>query len=612
FAMCADCSAEYEDPADRRFHAEPIACPVCGPTLTLVTRDGPVAGDPIEEAVARLKRGQIIGVLGLGGFHLAVRAEDKAAVAKLRERKARPGKPFALMVRDFAVAARYQAPSEAVARVLSGTAAPIVIAPARRIPQGVAPGLNAVGVMLPSTPLHHLLLAHFDEALVMTSGNRSGEPQVTTLAEANKALGDVADAWLTHDRPIAHRIDDSVCLARDGGVATVRRARGLAPAPIALPSDFAPHPPVLAMGGDLKNAFAIAARGRVMLSPHVGDLASRAAQKDLRKSIRLQLAMAGVTPAALVVDPNTSYHSRRLGERLSDDWGVPYETVGHHHAHVAACLAENGVAKTTAPVLALTLDGLGVSEEGALHGCELWVADYRKAKRIGGLRPTALLGSDRAAKEPWRNLAARLDDAFGDRRFWPEPFLALLAGRPVDAALSARGASINAPLASSAARLFDAVAATLGICERGQDYEGEAPMRLEALASEATPDPYPFAITADEGELALDPAPLWAPLADDLAAGEDAAKISSRFHEGFAHSLCALVQHGRRAGLDTIVLSGGVFLNGRLARTVRRGCEAQGLRVLEHQRVSAGDGGLALGQATIAIARMNEGDRSCA
>ncbi|MEM9223147.1 MAG: carbamoyltransferase HypF [Pseudomonadota bacterium] len=612
FAMCENCSAEYQDPADRRFHAEPIACPVCGPALKLATKSGSVSGDPIADAIDRLKQGQIIGVLGLGGFHLAVRAEDEAAVAKLRTRKQRPGKPFALMVRDLAVAARYQTPSKAVAEALSGTAAPIVIAPARHIPKGVAPGLNAIGVMLPSTPLHHLLLAEFDEALVMTSANRSGEPQVTTLAAAQRALGDVADAWLTHDRAIAHRIDDSVCVEREGRVTTVRRARGLAPTPIALPDDFQPHPPVLAMGGDLKNAFALATGGRVVLSPHIGDLESKAAQEDLSRAIRLQLAMGAVTPAIVAVDPNTSYRSSQMGERLSEGWGVPCQTIGHHHAHVAACLAENVVSRSAPPVLALTLDGLGVSEEGALHGCELWLADYREARRIGGLLPTALLGGDRAAKEPWRNLVARLDDAFGETHLWPEPMRALLSDRPLDAVIAARRAGINAPLASSAARLFDAVAATLRLCEHGQDYEGEAPMRLEALASAKASKPYVFAIAAKGRELSIDPSPMWAALADDLAAGEEAADISARFHDGFAQALCALVHEGRPVGCDTIVLTGGVFLNGRLARAVRQGCKAQGLRVLEHQRVSPGDGGLALGQAAVAIARMHESVELCA
>lgn len=614
FPLCPACAAEYADPADRRFHAEAIACPDCGPTLAFLSQTGGTPqGDPIAAALALLRGGGILGVMGLGGFHLAVRAEDAEALMRLRERKRRPSKPFALMVRDLGVAERYGELGAPHRLALAGREAPIILAPARRMPQGVAPGLAEIGLMLPTTPLHALLLEPFDEALVMTSANRSGEPPVTRLAEAQRQLGDVTDGWLVHDRAIANRVDDSLVAVREGEPRLVRRARGYAPAPIALPEGFAPHPPVLAMGGDPKNAFAMAADGRALLSPHIGDLASRAVERDLERQRALLAQMSNFAPALVAVDAHPAYRSRRIGEREAARLGVPCETVGHHHAHIASCLAENGIARTAPPVLALTLDGLGAAPDGRLLGCELWRADYREATHLGGLRPTALLGGDKAALEPWRNLLARLDDA-GDRDDWPRHLAARLdtaAGAATIAALlSARGAGIASPSASSAGRLFDAVAATLDLC-RTQDYEGEAPMRLEALADAevvATAAPYPMSVASDGARWTLDPAPMWAAIDADLGAGANAAHVACRFHRGLADGLLALVAAVRTPQDGAIALSGGTFHNAVLAGSVRRGCAALGLRVLEHRRVPAGDGGLALGQAAIAIARWRAGE----
>ena len=608
FEMCEACAREYADPADRRFHAEPIACPACGPSLRLVTGDGACDGDAISRAADMLRAGRIIGVMGLGGFHLAVRAEDAEAVAQLRARKQRPSKPLALMVRDLPVAQRYAALSKVARDHLTRAAVPIVLAPARHMPEHVAPGLAEIGVMLPATPLHVLLLAPFDEALVMTSANRSGEPPVTTYADALRQLGDVADAWLIHDRAIANRVDDSVVAIRGGHARMIRRARGFAPTPIALPEGFGNHPPILAMGGDLKNAFAMAEDGRVVLSQHIGDLASRKVETELKRTLKLLAAMTGFRAAHVAVDAHPAYRSRRIGERLAADEGVALHAIGHHHAHVAACLAENDVPCDAPPVLALTLDGIGADEDGRLLGCELWRADYARAVHLGGLAPTVLLGGDRAAKEPWRNLLARLDDAFGpDPADWPAALAARLKDRPVAALLAARRAEINTPAVSSAGRLFDAVAAALGLCEAGQDYEAEAPMRLEALAdgeAEAAEDAYPFAVERRDGRLVLDPRPLWQTIGDDLSAGAAPGAISARFHRGLAEGLCAMVRVLSPEPGTAIALSGGGFHNARLAATVRRGCEAMGLRVLEHEAVPAGDGGLALGQTAVLIARL--------
>ncbi len=607
FTMCEPCTREYEDPADRRFHAVPNACPACGPTLHLVGADGEPRGDPIPGAIKVLKEGGILGVMGLGGFHLAVRAEDTAAVERLRMRKQRPSKPFALMVRDLKVAERYAILCEAARNQMSSTEAPVVLLPALHLPKYVAPGLTEIGLMLPPSPLHVLLLDAFDEALVMTSANRSGEPQVTTFDDAVQQLGDVADLWLIHDRAIANRVDDSVVSVRRRNVSMVRRGRGYAPAPFPLPNGFSHHPPVLAMGGDLKNVFAIVQSERAVLSQHIGDLLNRKIETELMRTLDLLTAMTGFRPKHVAVDAHPAYRSRRIGERIAAAEGATFHAIGHHHAHIAACLAENLVPLGAPPVLALTLDGLGVAEDGRLLGCELWRADYVRAEHLGGLVPSALLGGDRAAQEPWRNLLARLDDAVGDSpEDWPKSLADRLEGRPIATLLAARRANLNAPSVSSAGRLFDAVAAAVGCCADRQDYEAEAPMRLEALVNGAKGGAYPFAVRRANDHLCLDPSPIWKPLGDDLTTGEDSGTISGRFHTGLADGLCALVSAASPEAGTPIVLSGGVFHNKTVASLVREGCNAMGLDVLEHSALPSGDGSLALGQAAILIARLRE------
>ena len=648
FAMCADCAREYADPADRRHHAEPIACPACGPRLWL---EGAAAGARLAEgeaalaaAVRLLRDGAIVAVKGLGGFHLAVRADDADAVARLRARKRRPAKPFALMVRDLAVAGRIAEVSDAARRALTSAAAPIVLLPAR-LPQptnevvpargplpaygsvpvrgwligagplaGVAPGLGSVGVMLPYTPLHVLLLEAFDVPLVMTSANRTGEPQVTELAAARERLAGVADAYLAHDRPIANRVDDSLVQIVAGGRRQVlRRARGLAPRPIRLPDGFGNgHPAVLALGGDIKSVFGMARGGEIVLSQHIGDLDNPVAAADLRRTLALTAELIGFSAERIVADPHPAYRSNRMAQELAAAREVPLDFVLHHHAHAASCMVEHGLPLDHPPILALALDGLGLGEDGALWGAELLGADYRTARRLGGLAPTALLGGDRAALEPWRNLVARLGDAFGDDvSAWPAPFRDRLAGKPVATLLAARRAGINAPPASSAGRLFDAVAAAVGLCADRQDYEGEAAMRLQAaaetvVAANGADRPYALALTCAAGDIVLDPAPLWLAIAGDLAAAVPAGIIAARFHAGLADGLRALVAAVRTAGAssDVVALTGGTFQNALLARLVRETLQADGLSVIEHGEVPANDGGLAVGQAAIAIARM--------
>ncbi|MGF1474854.1 MAG: carbamoyltransferase HypF [Geminicoccaceae bacterium] len=618
FTMCADCRVEYTDPRNRRYHAQPIACPACGPRLWL---EGPVPGellaedvDAIDQAVNMLRDGQIVAVKGLGGFHLAVLATNAGAVDRLRTRKRRSRKPFALMVRDIAVAERTAIISDAVRKALIEPAAPIVLAPWRTELPGIAPGLEQVGLMLPYTPLHAILLQAFDEPLVMTSGNRSGEPQVIDLEAARDRLGRIADGFLTHDRPIVNRADDSLVQIMDGQRQVVRRARGLAPRPIRLPPGFPKnHDQVLALGGDLKNAFALARGSEIVLSQHIGDLAEPSAVADFRQTLTLLAELTGFTAERIVADPHPAYRSALVAKEIADREAVPLDFVPHHHAHAASLMVEHGVPLDHQPIPALALDGVGLGENGALWGCELLYVDYRCARRLGGLRPTALLGGDRAAIDPWRNLAARLADVFGDDLCaWPRPLIERLEGKPVDTLLAARRAGINALPASSAGRLFDAVSAALDLTVDRQDYEGEAAMRVQAAAlrgdpesNRAMPAAYTFSCSRSVDGLVLDPGPIWNQIAADLTGGVDVEIVASRFHAGLANGLLALVQaawskpcHG-----DIIALTGGTFQNTLLAKLLRQRLTAEGFHVVEHRAVPAGDGGLALGQAAVSIAR---------
>jgi hydrogenase maturation protein HypF len=617
FAMCDECAAEYRDPADRRFHAQATACPTCGPAVWLESiGDGVVlaGGDAAILAVqARLAGGEICAIKGIGGFHLACSAVDEVAVRRLRQLKRRPAKPLALMVSDLAVAERFCRLEGGGRALLASPAAPIVLVAIRRdaeLPAAIAPGLDRLGLMLPHSPLHLLLMAGFETPLVMTSGNAHGEPQATGNDQARSDLALLADVLLLHDRRIANRVDDSVVQVAGGRPQVLRRGRGLAPRPLPLPSGFArDHPAVLALGGDIKNAFAVAKGGRVVLSPHIGDLSSLRALADLEATLGLFLDLQEVAPDLVVADPHPGYRASRVARDVAERRNIPLVDVAHHHAHAAACMAEHGLPLGHPPVLALVQDGIGLGEDGALWGAELLACNYRQARRLATLRPTALPGGDRAALEPWRNLAAQLAAVDAEPAAWPEVFRRLLAGRPVEAVTAAIRAGVNAPPASSAGRLFDAVAAALGLIAGRQDYEGEAAMRLEAMAEQwvrahGRPGGYRFAVGKDEEGLAVvDPAPLWPAIAQDLQAGATPSLVGARFHSGWARVWAALAGAAPAAAEPVIVLSGGVFQNRLLAAMLASDLEVAGWRVLQHQDVPANDGGLALGQVVIALAR---------
>ncbi len=562
FPMCEDCRREYEDPADRRFHAEPIACAACGPRLSM----------PLEEAVAVLRDGGILAVKGLGGYHLACDASDERAVARLRARKHRDHKPFAVMAADPASLVVVE-PAEA--ELLHGPDRPIVLLRRRTdadVAPSVAPATPWLGVMLPYTPLHHLLAADFAGPLVMTSGNRSDEPIATGDRDARERLGEIADAFLAHDRPIHRRCEDSVVRS----AFPLRRSRGRAPEALALPMP-APRP-IVAAGAMLKSTFCVARGRQAFLSPHLGDLDSEPAHRAFRADLHLYLDMLGVEPEVVACDLHPEY----LSTRWARDQDTELVEVQHHHAHAAACLAEHG---EHGPALALVFDGTGYGPDGTLWGGELLRCDLVDFERVAHLEAVPLPGGEAAVREPWRVAAAYLERA----------------GRPVPFdrwPLVRQSLRVNAPPSSGMGRLFDAVAALLGLREL-VTYEGQAAVELEALAGDVAAAPYPCRI---EGGV-IAGADLVTAAHDDLAAGRPRAQIAAAFHEGVAAAAAAACAGA--AEPRTVVLSGGSFQNLRLLGSVRRRLEGLGFRVLSHRRVPPNDGGISYGQAAVAAGRIS-------
>ncbi|MGH7073398.1 MAG: carbamoyltransferase HypF [Stellaceae bacterium] len=612
FPLCVPCAAEYADPANRRFHAEPTACPDCGPVVVLHGAGGAAAqDDAIAGAIGMLRAGEIVAVKGLGGYQLCCDATNEAAVERLRVGKQREGKPFALMAGDLAVIQRYCLVSDEAARLLRSPQAPIVLLPVagEPLPDAIAPGLGTLGFMLPTTPLHVLLLDGFDTPLVMTSGNLSDSPQIVDDAEAMQTLSAVASHFLSHDRAIANRVDDSVVRFMAGKPRLLRRARGYAPAPLALPAGFENTLDVLALGGELKATFCLVKDGQAILSQHQGDLEHPATFDDYRRNLSLYAALFDHRPGAVAIDNHPDYLSSKLGRTMA----APIIEVRHHHAHIASCLAENGYPLAAPLVIGIALDGIGWGDDGTFWGGEFLLANYRGFRRIAALAPVALPGGAQAMREPWRNLYAQIAESFG----WDAARSAYsdldpvrrLAEKPLPTLDAMIAGGINAPRASSCGRLFDAVAAALGLCFDRQAYEGEAAARLEALAvtAPAAEPGYSLALRQAKGggPQWLDAAPLWPALFADLAACVPPASIARRFHNGVAEAV-ADTAHALAAahGAYTIALSGGCFQNRLLLERVIERLRASGLAVLSHAQVPTNDGGIALGQAAIAAAQL--------
>jgi hydrogenase maturation protein HypF len=648
FTMCAVCAAEYHDPADRRFHAQPVCCPACGPRLRLLAADGtdwsgadrppggaadgtpadgaPAHGTPADGAlagaVAALAAGQVLAVKGLGGYHLAVDAASEQAAARLRARKHREDKPFAVMTADLAAARALCEVDDVAASLLTSARRPIVLLPRRdagrppaagpppgaglpnapgtllaRLAASVAPGNRQLGVMLPYTPLHHLLLREFGRPIVLTSGNISDEPIAYRDEDALARLGGLADVFLTHDRPIHVRTDDSVVRPFRGRESVLRRSRGYVPEPLAVASRFGR--PVLACGAELKNTFCLGREDHAFLSHHVGDLENYETLRSFTEGIAHFRRLFDVEPQIVAHDLHPEYFSTKYA--LEQD-GCVLAGVQHHHAHIASCLADNGEA---GPVIGVAFDGTGFGTDGTIWGGEFLLADLADADRAGHLAGVPMPGGAAAIRHPWRMAAAYLDAAFPDGLPAGLDVAARNSGAWPDVLnLARRG--VNAPVTSSAGRLFDAVAALLGVRD-SINYEGQAAVELEQLAATSGHHPYPAAIT-DGRPLTVAGSDLVRAAAGDLLAGVPREVIGARFHQGVAAMIgevCGLLRE--RSGLGTVALSGGVFQNLLLLGTVVDLLEGRGFRVLTHSRVPPNDGGISLGQAVVAAARDRAG-----
>ncbi|WP_128436731.1 carbamoyltransferase HypF [Streptomyces cyaneus] len=608
FPMCPACAREYGDPGDRRFHAQPVACPDCGPRLRLVPAAGtdirPARdGDALTAARALLAVGRIVAVKGLGGYHLACDATDARAVDALRTRKARGGKPFAVMCADLADAERLAEVSAAERAALTGPRRPIVLLRPRpsNLAPGVCPGSPHLGVMLPYTPVHTLLFGLPGDppgprVLVMTSGNRSGEPIVTDDDEALTRLAGLADAWLAHDRAIASPCDDSLLRVRpDGTEQVLRRSRGYVPRPLRLPVAVRP---ALAVGGDLKNALCIGEGDQAWFGPHIGDMGDLTTLEAARRAESHLRRLTGVSPELVAADRHPGYHSSRWARQRALQLARPSPVfVQHHHAHLASTMAEHGLDGTT-PVIGVAFDGTGYGDDGTVWGGEFLLADYTGYRRFAHLTPAPLPGGDAGVANPCRLALARL---WAAGLPWDADLPSVAACEAEELAVLERQLTRNVACVptSGMGRLFDAVSSLAGVCHRA-GYEAQAALELEAVAHSAwggDSAAYAFGV----GPLGCDPAPVLSALLADLRRGTPAPVIAARFHRGVARAVLEICRKARRAtGLTTVALSGGVFANGLLELECTALLAGDGFAVLRHGEVPPNDGGLALGQLVVA------------
>ncbi|MGD9504650.1 MAG: carbamoyltransferase HypF [Syntrophobacteraceae bacterium] len=609
FAMCPECRAEYENPGDRRFHAQPNACPKCGPVAWLEAARGGgrrvAEGDvAVREAARLLGNGAIVAVKGLGGFHLAVDAANGVAVARLRERKVREEKPFAVMFRDIDAVEQLCRVSEEEARLLQGARKPIVLLERRgdspeggRLASGVAPGNRRLGVFLPYTPLHYLLFAEgAPGALVMTSGNRSDEPIAAGNDEARERLGGIADYLLMHNREIHMRCDDSVARVARGSVRLIRRARGWAPSPVFLGEEL---PPVLGVGAEVKNSVCLIRGREAFLSQHIGDLENLETLHAFEETIGRLRRLFGVRPELIAHDLHPDYLGTRWAEGRRGE--TPLLGVQHHHAHIASVVAER---KAAGPVLGLALDGTGYGTDGTLWGGELLLVDRDRFERLGRLRHMALPGGDRAVREPWRMAVSCLYgiDPTGFERWLGN--LPERAGREkVRLIVQMMEKGVNAPLTSSCGRLFDAAASLLGIRD-AVSYEGQAAIELEQ-AVEPEDGAYGGFVRKDGASWVMDPLHMLREMMDDVQRGARVGTAAARFHNGVAAMLCEAVREASRdTGLRRVALSGGVFQNAYLSERLESLLAEEGLEVLTHEEAPPNDACIALGQAFVAACHL--------
>jgi hydrogenase maturation protein HypF len=609
FALCGECRAEYENPRDRRFHAQPIACPACGPTLEAWSPAGEVLArwhEALLAAAGALGRGDIVAVKGLGGFHLMCDARSETAVAALRRRKMREEKPLALMVRDLAMARALAEVSAESGALLAAPEAPIALLPRRAgaaVAPGVAPGRPELGLMLPATPLHHLLLREAGFPVVATSGNRSEEPICTDEREALVRLAGMADLFLVHDRPVARHVDDSVARVVAGAPRLLRRARGWAPLPVPVRGEL---PVILGTGAHMKTAVALSVGRQIFVSQHIGDLETPEALEAFARVVSDFERLYGATPAAVAHDLHPGYASTVFARRLAEERGIRAIAVQHHHAHLAACLAENEV---DGPVLGVTWDGTGHGTDGTVWGGEFLLGDASGYERVARLRPFRLPGGDAAVREPRRTAFALLFEIFGEEALDREDLECVRSFAPDERKILAKMISVglNAPATTSAGRLFDAVASLLGIAQRNS-FEGQSAMALEAAAIEGAAadesgrvsDPLPL-VVAPDGPAVLDWEPLVSYLLGNLSSGSSPSLLAAHFHAALADGILAAARH---AGAERVALTGGCFQNRLLTELAVARLQAGGFEVLLHGAIPPNDGGIGVGQVLVAAAHL--------
>jgi len=609
FPMCPRCRAEYDDPLNRRFHAQPNACWDCGSQVGLRDASGQrvLCSDPIAEVAGQLQSGAVVAVKGLGGFHLAVDATNIAALQRLRERKHRVEKPFAVMVPDLETAERFCEVDAGDRDLLTRTERPIALLRRKDsggIPAEVAPYNKFLGIFLPYTPLHHLLFAKGRlQALVMTSGNLSEEPIAIGNSEAVTRLAGVADYFLVHNREILRRCDDSVVRRVGGRVRHLRRSRGFVPVPVFLREKL---PTTLAVGGELKNTICVLKGNEAFLSQHIGDLENVEAYKFFEETVHHLQNILEVRPSIVAYDLHPDYLSTRwvLGQSEAKVVGVQ-----HHHAHIASCMAENHL---EGRVIGFALDGTGYGTDGHIWGGEVLMADYLDFKRVAHFAYIPLPGGSAAIREPWRIAVSYLSTAFGaDLLKLPIPFLQQIPQSRIATVLQMMERRVNSPLTSSCGRLFDAVAALVNI-RHEVNYEAQAAIELEMCRDEAfAGQPYPFAISEESGILQIDSRPLFRTMVEDLLRGATAGKVSQRFHDGLVEVLSRIAHILREhTSLNSVSLSGGTFQNAYLATRLEQGLREARFNVFMHSQVPAGDGGLSLGQAVVAAHRASSADYS--
>jgi hydrogenase maturation protein HypF len=605
FTMCPDCRAEYDDPANRRFHAQPNACAACGPSLRLIG-DSAGASDALSATVAVLTAGAIVAIKGVGGYHLACLAADERAVASLRERKHREDKPFALMAASLAAAESLVSLTAPARETLTSPERPILLAPRRadaHVAESVAPGAPELGVMLPYSPLHHVLLSDVGETLVMTSANVSDEPIAYRDDDALERLRDIADLFLVHDRPIQTRTDDSVVRAVPKAATAekrpiltmLRRSRGYVPTSLPLPGAGTPRP-LLACGAELKNTFCLARGGRAWVSHHIGDLANYETLRSFTEGIEHFMKLFAVQPEVVAHDRHPEYLSTKYALEREDLKPIG---VQHHHAHLAACLAEHGEA---GPALGAIFDGTGYGPDGTVWGGELLLGDLRSFRRVGALLPVALPGGERAIKQPWRMACSWLSASLEREPDLPPSLATRVDPRAWAQVHRLTVTGTASPATTSMGRLFDAVAALTGI-RAEVNYEAQAAIELEAACDPNERGSYPISLGG--APLVIDPRETIRAVAADVAAGESRGTIARRFHRTIAGATVnALVELAAAHGTEVVVLSGGVFQSRLMLDSVWGALTDTGLRVLVPERLPVNDGGIAYGQAAVAAASL--------